>query len=129
MPTTVLLTAVLALLALHPDLAQGREPKPAEAGPGITAEVRGILHHEKGGLICFIAVPPDGKGGRETRVWLLRGEDKDRELDRKLESLDGKEVAAKGKLAQMPESVRSARVPPLGLYLDNHFTLEPAGAK
>ena len=74
-------------------------------------------------------MPSDVRGGRETRVWLLRGEDKDRELDQKLERLDGKEVAAKGKLTQMPEGVQSARVPPLGLYLDNHFTIEAAGAK
>jgi len=130
MPTNLLLlTAVLAFFAVPRGAALGRETEPAEAGPGITAEVRGTLHYEKGSLIYFIAVPPDVKGGRETRVWLLRGEDKDRELDRKLEKLDGKEVAAKGKLAQMPENVKSAKVPPLGLYLDNHFTIAAAKEK
>jgi hypothetical protein len=52
----------------------------------------------------------------------------DKVLVRKLEGLDGKGVAAKGKLAQLPQDVR-ASVPPLGLYLANGFTIEAAESK
>jgi hypothetical protein len=129
MPTNLLLTAVLPFLAVSFGVIQAREPEPAEAGPGITAEVRGTLRHEKGGHIYSIAVPPDVKGGQETRVWLMRGEDKDRELDRKLEGLDGKEVVAKGRLSQMPKDSSHATIPPLGLYLGGPWTVEAAKAK
>ncbi|HLW67693.1 MAG TPA: hypothetical protein VKS79_20420 [Gemmataceae bacterium] len=128
MPTKLLLTAVAAFLAVSFGVIEAGEPEPAEAGPGITAEVRGTLRHEKGGHIYSIAVPSDVKGGQETRVWLMRGEDKDRELDRKLAGLDGKEVVAKGRLAQMPKDSH-ATVPPLGLYLGGRWSVEAAKAK
>jgi hypothetical protein len=101
----------------------------AQAEPGITAEVRGTLRYQKEGNIYYIAIPSDVRGGREAHVWLLRGEDKDRELDRTLEGLDGKDVVANGKLRQMPENTKHAVIPPLGLYLDNQFTVEAPKAK
>jgi hypothetical protein len=122
MPNKLLvLAAAFAVLAISSGVAQ--------AEPGITAEVRGTLHYQKEGNIYLIAIPSDVKGGRETRVWLLRGEDKDRELDRKLKGLGGKQVVAKGRLAQMAENAKHAVIPPLGLYLDNHFTVEAAKVK
>jgi len=122
MPTKLLvLAAAFAVLALSSGVAQ--------AEPGITAEVRGTLRYQKEGNIYFIAIPSDVRGGRETHVWLLRGEDKDRELDRTLEGLDGKDVVAKGKLRQMPENTKHAVIPPLGLYVDNQFTVEAVKAK
>jgi hypothetical protein len=123
------LTAAIVMFAALLGAAHSQQPVPVDVGPGITAEVRGTLRFDKGNNIHLIVMPPDARGGNPTRVWLLRGEDKNRQLDEKLDRLDGKEVVAKGKLAQMPENVQSARVPPLGLYLDNHFTIEAATAK
>jgi hypothetical protein len=122
MPTKLfVLAAAVAFLAMSTGVAQSE--------PGIAAEVRGTLRYQKEGNIYFIAIPSDVRGGRETHVWLLRGEDKDRELDRTLEEMHGKNVVAKGKLRQMPENTRHAVIPPLGLYLDNQFTVEAANAK
>jgi hypothetical protein len=121
MPTKLLVLATLAVLTMSACVAA--------AEPGITAEVRGTLHFQKEGNCYFIAIPSDAKGAKETRVWLLRSEDKDRELDRTLAGLDGKGVVVKGKLGQMPDNTKHAVIPPLGLYLDNHFTVEAAKAK
>jgi hypothetical protein len=115
----LVLAAAFAVLAVSAGVAQ--------AEPGITAEVRGTLRYQKEGNIHFIAIPSEVRGRRETRVWLLRGEDKDRELDRTLERMEGKDVVAKGKLRQLPENTKHAVIPPLGLYLDNQFTVKPRG--
>jgi hypothetical protein len=58
------------------------------------------------------------------RVWLWITEDK--ELVRKLQGLDGKDVLASGKLAQLPEG-HKASVPPLGLYM-SRFEINEANA-
>jgi hypothetical protein len=115
-PKLLVLAAAFAILAMSSGAA--------EAEPGITAEVRGTLRSQKEGTIYFIVIPSDVKGGQETQVWLMRTEDKNRELDRTLEGLKGKDVVAKGKLRQMPENSGHAVIPPLGLYLDLHFTVE-----
>jgi hypothetical protein len=52
----------------------------------------------------------------------------DKVLVRQLEGLSGKEVIAKGELAQMPANVR-ASVPPLGLYLRRGFAIKHAAAR
>jgi hypothetical protein len=126
MPTNLLQAiAVSVILAMSPGAADCQGPQPAKAGPGISAEVRGTLRFENG-RGYFITVPAEEKGGRQTRVWLQVAEDK--VLVRKLQGLDGKDVTAKGKLAQMPKDVGSS-VPPLGLYLANGFTIEATKTK
>jgi len=87
-----------------------KNPQEARNEQGIQAEVRGILHFESG-RGYFITVKPSDKEGRETCVWLRAAEDKG--LVRKLQGLDGKEVIARGNLAQMPQDV-GASVPPSG---------------
>jgi hypothetical protein len=74
----------------------------------------------------FISVKPADKLEQEMRVWLEVSEGK--ALVRQLQGLTGKEVIAKGELAQMPANV-GASVPPLGLYLRLGFAIEHAGAK
>ena len=117
--------AVTLALAMSPGRADQRKPQEDRKEQGIQAEVRGTLHFESG-RGYFISVKPADKAGREMRVWLRVAEDK--ELVRKLQGLDGKEVTAKGKLEQMPEDVR-ASVPPLGIYLCHGFEIEPAAGK
>jgi hypothetical protein len=119
--------AGVAALALSTSLGRAEEPKPQQGKKeqGIKAEVRGTLRFESG-RGYFIAVKPADKAEQEMRVWLRAAEDK--VLVRQLEGLSGKEVTAKGKLAQMPATVR-ASVPPLGLYLRHGFAIERAGAK
>jgi len=98
---------------------------PGRTEQGIRAEVRGTLRFENG-RGYFIAVKPAGKVKEEMRVWLRAAEDK--VLVRQLQGLSGKEVIAKGELAQMPANVR-ASVPPLGVYLRHGFAIEQAGKK
>jgi hypothetical protein len=54
---------------------------------------------------------------------------KDRELDRKLKGLDGKQVVAKGKLVRIPKDSSYGTLPPQGLYLDGHRSIEAAKGK
>lgn len=84
---------------------------------------RGTLHFESGHGY-FISVKSDVEAEKESRVWLWISEDK--ETVRILAGLDGKEVIAKGKLAQLPEGIH-ANVPPLGMYM-KRFEIERAGA-
>lgn len=114
-------------LTLTLSIGQTYEKKPQETKneQGIRAEVRGTLHFENG-RGYLIAVIPTDKAERATHVWLRAAEDK--ELVRKLQELNGKEVIAKGNLAQMPKDVQ-ASVPPLGIYLQHGFSIERAGAK
>jgi hypothetical protein len=122
-----LLLPVAFALTLALSIGQVDEKKPQEAKneQGIRAEVRGILHFENGAGY-FIAVNPTDKAAQATQVWLRAAEDK--ELVRKMQELDGKEVIAKGNLAQMPKELH-ASVPPLGIYLEYGFSIERAGAK
>ncbi|MFO0964659.1 MAG: hypothetical protein U0793_03605 [Gemmataceae bacterium] len=80
---------------------------------GIQAEVRGDLHFESGHGY-FISIKPANKDENELRVWLWISEDK--ALVRTLHGLLGKEVVAKGRIAQLTEGIM-ASVPPLGLYM------------
>jgi hypothetical protein len=121
----MLAVAVTLLLAMSLGRADEQKTQESKKEQGIQAEVRGTLHFESG-RGYFISVKPADEAEQEMRVWLRAAENK--ELVRKLEGLDGKEVIAKGKLAQMPENVR-ASVPPLGIYLRYDFEIEPAGAK
>jgi hypothetical protein len=73
----------------------------------------------------LIAVKPAQKMEREMRVWLRISED--RALVRTLQGLEGKEVLATGRLAQLPEG-QHASVPPLGLYM-NRFEIKDAIAR
>jgi hypothetical protein len=118
--------AVATALAFTVSPGRGDEQKSQEDRheQSIRADVRGTLQFEKG-RGYFIAVKPANKTETEMRVWLWISEDKD--LARKLPGLDGKEVLAKGKLAQLPEG-QNANVPPLGLYM-SRFQIEEAGAR
>jgi hypothetical protein len=118
--------AVAAALALTMLSGRGDEPTPQADNKedGIKAEVRGTLRFESG-RGYFIAVKPANKTKQEMRVWLWISEDK--VLVRKLEGLDGKEVLAKGKLAQLPEGHQTS-VPPLGLYM-SRFEIKPASTR
>lgn len=101
----------------------GKEGKNVQ---GIQAEVRGTLHLERGHPY-YILVKSADITEPEMRVWLMRSEDKNKELDRHLERLNGKEVVAKGRLAQIP-ATSHARVPPLGMYL-SWFEIKGADAR
>jgi hypothetical protein len=118
--------AVAAALTLTTSSGRGDEQKPQEDGKeqSIKAEVRGTLRFESG-RGYFIAVKSANKNEQEMRVWLWISEDK--VLVRKLQGLDGKEVIAKGKLAQLPEG-RQTSVPPLGMYM-SRFEIEGGGAR
>jgi hypothetical protein len=120
-----LAVAVTLVLTMSPGRTDEQKPQGDKREQGIQAEVRGTLHFESG-RGYFISVKPADKTEQEMRVWLRAAEDK--VLVRKLQGLDGKEVTAKGKLAQMPENV-GASVPPLGIYLRHGFNIEDAGAK
>jgi hypothetical protein len=125
MPRILTLAVAVALVfAMSP--GRGDEPKQQgeKRSQGIQAEVRGTLHFENGHGY-FITVKPAEKPDQEMRVWLRAAEDK--ALVRKMQELSGKEVIAKGELAQVPATVHSAE-PPLGMYLRHSFTIEPAGA-
>ena len=115
-----LAVAVVSVLTMSP--GRGDEPKPQgeKRAQGIQAEVRGTLYFENGHGY-FVTVKPADKAEQELRVWLRAAEDK--ALVRQMQELTGKEVIAKGKLAQMPENV-GANVPPLGIYLRHGFTIE-----
>jgi hypothetical protein len=121
----MLAVAVTLVLTMSPGRADEQKPQEAKKEQGIQAEVRGTLHFESG-RGYFISVKSPDEAEQEMRIWLRAAEDK--VLVRKLEGLDGKEVIAKGKLAQMPENVR-ASVPPLGIYLRYDFEIEHAGTK
>ena len=116
--------AVTLALSMSTGRADEQEPRQAKKEHGIQAEVKGTLHFESG-RGYFISVKPADKTGREMRVWLRAAEDK--ALVGKLQGLDGKEVLATGKLAQLPEGHR-ASVPPLGLYM-NRFEIKEANAR
>ena len=118
--------AVAAALALTMSSGRGDEPPPqANANEdGIKAEVRGTLRFESG-RGYFIAVKPTKQTEQEMRVWLWISENK--VLVRQLQGLNGKEVLATGKLAQLPEG-HHANVPPLGLYL-SRFQIKEARAR
>jgi hypothetical protein len=118
-----LFAAVTSVLTMSPGRADEQKLQEARKVQGIQAVVRGTLHFESG---YFLSVPSVDKAGHETRVWLRTGEDK--ALVRELQGLDGKEVIARGDLAQMPRDVGSS-VPPLGMYLQHGFKIERAGAK
>jgi len=121
----MLSVAVTLAIALSLGRADEQQPQEAKNEQGIRAEVKGTLHFESG-RGYFISVKPADKAGRETRVWLRAAEDKD--LVRKLQGLDGREVIARGDLAQIPQDI-GASVPPLGIYLRHGFSIERAGAK
>ncbi|HYT88137.1 MAG TPA: hypothetical protein VEL76_05410 [Gemmataceae bacterium] len=121
----MLSVAVTLAIALSLGRADEQQPQEAKNEQGIRAEVKGTLHFESG-RGYFISVKPADKVGRETRVWLRAAEDKD--LVRKLQGLDGREVIARGDLAQIPQDI-GASVPPLGIYLRHGFSIERAGAK
>jgi len=121
----MLSVAVTLAIALSLGRADEQPPQEAKNEQGIRAEVKGTLHFESG-RGYFISVKPADKVGRETRVWLRAAEDKD--LVRKLQGLDGREVIARGDLAQIPQDI-GASVPPLGIYLRHGFSIERAGAK
>jgi hypothetical protein len=109
------LLAVAAALTFSMSSGRADEPKPEadKNEQGIKAEVRGTLHFEDGHGY-FITVKPADTTEPEMRVWLWISEDK--ALVRKLQGLDGKEVVAKGKLAQRPPD-RHTSVPPMGMYI------------
>jgi hypothetical protein len=121
--------AVAVALALTMSSGRGDEQKPQEdrKEQGIKAEVRGTLRFEslESGRGYFIAVKPANKTEKEMRVWLWISEDK--ALVRKLQGLDGKEVIANGKLAQLPEGHKTS-IPPLAMYM-SRFEIEGAGAR
>ena len=123
----ILTLAVAFVLVLTISPGQADEPKPQgeKRAQGIQAEVRGTLHFENGHGY-FVTVKPADKADQEMRVWLRAAEDK--ALVRKMQELSGKEVVAKGELAQVPATVHSAE-PPLGMYLRHGFTIEGAGTK
>ena len=121
----MLSVAVTLAIALSLGRADEQQPQEAKNEQGIRAEVKGTLHFESG-RGYFVSVKPADKAGRETRVWLRAAEDKD--LVRKLQGLDGREVIARGDLAQIPQDI-GASVPPLGIYLRHGFSIERAGAK
>jgi hypothetical protein len=118
--------ATVGALALTLSSGRGDEQNPQadRKGQCIKAEVSGTLRFESG-RGYFIAVKPANATEQEMRVWLWISEDK--VLVRKLEGLAGKEVIAKGKLAQRPEGVKTS-VPPLGLYM-SRFEIEAVGAR
>jgi hypothetical protein len=121
----LMLAAIVALvLPLSPGRAEEQKPKETKNVQGIQAEVRGTLHFEHGHGY-FIAVKPANASEKELRVWLWISENK--VLVRKLEGLDGKEVIAKGKLAQLPEGHKTS-IPELGLYV-SRFEIEGAAAR
>jgi hypothetical protein len=117
---------VAAALVLTMSSGRGDEPTPQAdtKDDGIKAEVRGTLRFESG-RGYFIAVKAANKTEQEMRVWLWISEDK--VLVRKLQGLDGKQVLATGKLAQMPEG-RGTSVPPLGMYM-SRFEIKEASAR
>ena len=119
---TLTLAAAVAL-ALRTSSAPGDERKAQEdkKEQSIKADVRGTLHFESG-RGYFIAVKPATKTEAEIRVWLWISENK--VLVRQLQGLNGKEVIASGKLAQLPEG-HGASVPPLGLYM-SRFEIKEA---
>src|SRR5262245_56969127 len=97
----LLTPTVIAIVFLPLWFGHADEPA-AEKGKkdqGIQAEVRGDLHFESG-RGYFISVKPGGEREREMRVSLWISEDK--ALVRRLQGLEGKEVIAKGKIAQLP---------------------------
>jgi hypothetical protein len=118
--------ALAAALVLTMSSGRGDEPLPQAdtKADGIKAEVRGTLRFESG-RGYFIAVKPAKKTEQEMRVWLWISEDKG--LVRKLQGLEGKEVLATGKLAQLPEGHHTS-VPPLGLYM-SRFDIKEASAR
>jgi hypothetical protein len=118
--------AVAAALALTMSSGRGDEPIPQAdtKEDGIKAEVRGSLRFQSG-RGYFIAVKPANNREQEMRVWLWISEDK--VTVRKLQGLDGKQVLATGKLAQLPEG-HQASVPPLGLYM-SRFEINEASAR
>jgi hypothetical protein len=120
-----LAVAIVLVLAMSPGRSDEPKPQGDKRAQGIQAEVRGTLQFEHGHGY-FITVKPADKAESEMRVWLRSGEDK--ALVRQMQELSGKEVSAKGELAQMPATVHSA-VPPMGMYLRHGFTIEPGGAK
>jgi len=121
----ILPVAFTLTLALSFGRADEQNPQEAKNEQGIRAVVRGTLHFESG-RGYFITVKTTDKAERKTQVWLRAAEDKD--LVRKMQGLNGKEVIARGNLAQMPKDV-GANVPPLGIYLQHGFSIEGAGAK
>jgi RNA polymerase sigma factor (sigma-70 family) len=108
---------------MAPERAAEQKPQEHLKEQGIRAEVRGILRFEDGSG-AFLSVKPARKGMPEMQVWLLYGEDK--VTARRLEKLLGKEVVAKGELAQMPVGTQGSRIPPLGMYL-SRFEIGPLG--
>ena len=126
MPRNLILTAVAAALVCIAAMAWAQETeRPSDKNTDfIKADVRGILRFEAGHGY-FITVKSDEKPERETRIWLLFGEDK--VTARQLEPLVSKQVLAQGNLEQMPEEVH-ASVPPNGMYL-RHFQIKGAGEK
>jgi hypothetical protein len=126
MPRILTLAIAVAFAStLSPGRADEPKPQAEKRAQGIQAEVRGTLQFENGHGY-FVTVKPADRAELEMRVWLRAAEDK--ALVRKMQELTGKEVIAKGKLAQMPENV-GASVPPLGMYLRHGFTIEGTGAK
>ena len=81
----------------------------------IKAEVEGVLCWREDGGGYYIRVRPNDDPKRETRVWLLFGEDK--LTGKNLEGLKGKDVVAKGLLQQHPTGSNVWWVPPGGMYL------------
>jgi hypothetical protein len=121
--------AIAATVAITLSSGRAAEEKPQadKKEQGIKAEVRGTLHFESGqsGRGYFISVKSDAEVANENRVWLRISENK--ALVQQLQGLDGKEVVAKGRLAQMPEGSRTS-VPLLGMYM-SRFEIEGAGAR
>ena len=81
----------------------------------IKAEVEGILCWREDGGGYYIRIRPKDDPKRETRVWLAVSEDK--VTVRKLEGLNGKDVAAKGFLQQRPTGSTGWWIPSGGMYL------------